>query len=146
MSRTLLAFLALMTLPLTAAAAEYVPAGSRTAVAVSAETRERVLDEMRGYVQGLAGITGALARGDAKAAADLAEPHGMAAMEQFPRANMMELPEAFRGLGRAVHMQFDRFAAEAQGGANTSELLAILSGALARCSGCHAAYRLETRE
>src|SRR5210317_1201649 len=86
-------------------------ADERTPVVVSDTTRMMVLEEMRGFVEALAGITGALARGDVAAVADLAQPHGMQAMQAFPRENMMEMPESFRMLGRAVHQDFDRLAA-----------------------------------
>ena len=66
-----------------------------------------VLEEMRGFVDALAGITGALARGESGAVAGIAQPHGVQAMQAFPRENMMEMPEAFRALGRAVHQDFD---------------------------------------
>ena len=120
-------------------------ADERTPVVVSDTTRMMVLEEMRGFVEALAGITGALARGDVAAVADLAQPHGMQAMQAFPRENMMEMPESFRALGRAVHQDFDRLALDARAGATVGEALTTVSQALAKCSGCHVAYRLEPR-
>ena len=126
-------------------AAQAAPADQRTPVQVSATTRQLVLEEMRGFVEALAGITGALARGEVAAVADLAQPHGMQAMQAFPRENMMEMPESFRALGRAVHQDFDALAAEARAGTDVGGALALVSQALAKCSGCHVAYRLESR-
>lgn len=126
-------------------AAQAAPADPRTPVPVSATTRQLVLEEMRGFVEALAGITGALARGEVAAVADLAQPHGMRAMQAFPRENMMEMPESFRALGRAVHMDFDALATKARAGSDVGGALAIVSQALAKCSGCHVAYRLETK-
>ncbi len=141
MHRSLLALLLMAAVTATSAATP----DSRAPVVVSDATRMMVLAEMRGYVEVLAGITGALARGDVAAVATLAEPHGLQAMQAFPRENMMELPEAFRGLGRAVHKDFDSLAAAARAGTDVGGALTILSQALAKCSGCHTSYRLETR-
>ena len=129
-----------------ASAPQAAPDDPRTPVPVSAETRQLVLQEMRGFVEALAGITGALARGEVAAVADLAQPHGMQAMQAFPRQNMREMPEPFRALGRAVHQDFDRLATDARAGVTVGEARATVSQALAKCSGCHVAYRLEVRE
>jgi cytochrome c556 len=118
----------------------------RTPVTVSDTTRQMVLDEMRGFVEALGVIAGALAREDMAAVAAAAEPHGMRAMKKFPKPNMMEMPESFRAIGRTVHQDFDRLAADARGGGDVRQALVTVSQALAKCSGCHTAYRLQVRD
>lgn len=121
----------------------YTTEGSdgRDVVLLTSAERDEVLAEMRGLLQATADITGALARGDNAAVAEIARPVGTAAMEGESLALLAKLPFAFKEAGLNAHTGFDLIATAAEAGATPQELTGMLSDHLMVCTGCHAAYR-----
>ncbi len=116
----------------------------RHSIALSAEERTAVLAEMRGFLESVHGIVGALASGKPATAADTAKLSGMGVMQGMPRTLMGKLPMEFRKLGMDTHQKFDALAMEAQGIGDAAVILKQLDAILANCNGCHAGYRFTT--
>ena len=60
----------------------------------------------------------------------------------MPKGMMMKMPPEFRMLGMDTHKRFDALALEAESIGDQQAVMKQLSGILANCSGCHAAWRL----
>lgn len=113
----------------------------RTALKLSEAERTAVLAEMRGFLESVQGVVGALAGGKPAAAAEPAKRSGMGATHAMPKSLMGKLPMEFRKLGMDTHQKFDALALEAQGIGDTGTMLKQLDAVLANCNGCHAGYR-----
>jgi hypothetical protein len=114
----------------------------RKAVVLTAQEHDLVLMEMRGMLQSVQGVVGALATDDMAAVAKAARASGMAAAADTTPALMAKLPLEFKQLGLSVHKGWDGLAQLAEHGATTDEVLNRLETQLSSCVGCHAGYRL----
>lgn len=114
----------------------------RQPIAISAAERDFVLAEMRAFLDNVQGIVAALAEGKPKDAATFARGSGMGATHGMPPGMMMKMPPEFRMLGMDTHKRFDALALEAESIGDQQAVMKQLSGILANCSGCHAAWRL----
>ncbi len=121
----------------------YTAKGSdgREIVLLTPAERDQVLAEMRGLLEAVADITGALGRNDTQAVVELTKPVGMAAMAVESPALIAKLPLDFKAAGLQVHQGFDALGAAAGGGATAAALTAMLSEQLMVCTGCHASYQ-----
>lgn len=113
----------------------------RAALKLSEDERTAVLAEMRGFLESVHGVVGALASNKPAMAAEAAKRSGMGVMHNMPRTLMGKLPMEFRKLGMDTHQKFDALALEAQGMGDATALLKQLDAILANCNGCHAGYR-----
>lgn len=148
--RTLMALVILLAAALSIAAYKFIVVGNtlksqdgRTAILLTAAERDLVLAEMRGFVEAVRDITGALAKDDFVAAAAAAKRVGMANANEVPPALIGKLPLEFKQLGFSVHTDFDQMALDAKNLGMTKFSLEQLSATLAKCAGCHAAYQLK---
>ena len=115
----------------------------RTAILLEPAERALVLAEMRGFVEAVRDITGALAKDDAPGAAAAAARVGMHSTHEVPATILGKLPLEFKTLGFSVHDAFDRLGMDAKDLRDTKHSLEQLSAILARCAGCHASYQLK---
>jgi hypothetical protein len=113
----------------------------RIAVIVTDAEKDIVLAEMRGMLQAVADITGALAREDHAAIAAAAKTVGSVAMQNDPPALLAKLPLHFKLSGMAMHESFDRIEAAARASQPVREITALLGHHLSLCTSCHASYR-----
>jgi hypothetical protein len=114
----------------------------REMVLLTAAERDAVLGEMRGMLEAVANITGALATGDTAAIAKIARPVGTAAMNGEPPTVLAKLPLDMKTAGLAAHQGFDAIADAATAGAAAQTLTGMLADQLTACTSCHALYRL----
>ncbi len=148
-----------------AAAARAVPA-ERELVNYPPEVKVHMLDNMRGHLQTLAQITGALSKGQYNEAAELADArlgmgsetaagcrpgdmHNMLPMQaessHLDHQMSLLMPEGMRKLGQAMHRSANEFATIARDAAksgNPAAPLAALGRIEENCAACHAHYRL----
>lgn len=136
-------FLILLGLTLAASAAPAAPPAMRSPVLVDTETRALVLAEMRGLLEGVAGITQALSREDLEAVARHARALGTGMTGDLPAASMQRLPPQFRRMGLAMHRAFDQLALDAEQLGDPSHSLGQLGAVLQGCVACHARFRLD---
>lgn len=133
----------LLVLALLATASHAEPPDPRRPIAVDPASRALVLAEMRAFLEGVAGITEALAREDMEATARHAKALGMAMTGDVPPASMQQLPLEFRQMGMATHRAFDELALDAAQLGDPRHSLGQLGATLNRCVACHAMFRLE---
>lgn len=117
----------------------------RTAVLLAPGERDFVLQEMRNLLQGVQEILDGINRGDSAQIVRAARGVGMASAADVNPALMTKLPLSFKQLGMSVHHDMDALAAAAEGGKSGPELQALLAPTLAKCVGCHAAWRLANK-
>lgn len=139
---------------------------ARTVLDFPPPLRDHMLANMRGHLQTLSEILGAVAAGDYPAAANLADarlgvaspaatgcrlPESGAGPAPLAQAGDMDammgrfMPEDMRKLGMAMHLAATGFAIEARKAAGTGDgraAGAALAQVTQRCVTCHSAYRL----
>ena len=117
---------------------------NRTVIVLTAGEREMVLSEMRKLLAGVQGAMDGISRGDMKQAASAARSVGLHAAEDVNPALFAKLPMSFKQLGVGTHRDMDEISKAAENGKPASELLSMLSGVLAKCVSCHAAFQFKT--
>jgi len=112
--------------------------------------RDHMLANMRDHLKALDDILAALARGDAEAAADLAESRlGMSSMDAHGAAHMAPMmPVLMQEVGVALHHAASRFAVTVREAETdppdkgARRIYGALREMTAACEGCHASFRL----
>jgi hypothetical protein len=130
---------------------KFVVAGStrpgddgRTVVVLAPGERALMLNEMRGFVAGLAQIADALSRDDMAAVATASRALGAERAHDVPAAMLGKLPLEFKQLAFRVHGGFDTIAHDAANGATPKQTLATVAGILQQCAACHERYQVGT--
>lgn len=135
--RTRLTVLAFSTLSVTAPAMGQ----EREPLLLNEAHRQIVLAEMRGMLEGVQGIIGALSKADMETVAKLSTELGMGGPKP-PMELRRRLPDEFRKIGFQVHTAFDELAANARAGEDTPRLLNRLQHALSGCTACHCKFQI----
>lgn len=117
-------------------------ADGRTAVRLESSERDLVLMEMRTMLESVRDIVRALADNDEAGLQKASRASGRDMQGMVPPGLLLKLPLAFKELGFSVHAAFDEITVAAQQKESPEMILAKLADQLARCSGCHGAYRL----
>ncbi len=115
----------------------------RTAIILEPGERDFVLAEMRAFLEGVKGITGALANENIAGAITQAKKIGMADTGSVPLTLISKLPLEFKTLGFATHKAFDTLAENAQKGGTSLTVLKELAGIMENCTTCHSEYRID---
>ena len=147
--RVYLALIAALLVVVAALLYKFVVAGStlpgddgRTAIALTPGERALMLREMRGFVAGIAQLTGALARNDMPAAATAASTMGAGRAHDVPASLVGKLPIGFKDLAFGVHRGFDTMAADAEKVRDRDRTLTQLADVLGQCAACHERYQI----
>ena len=117
---------------------------NRTAIVLGTGEREMVLSEMRKLLAGVHGVVEGINRNDMKQVASAAHAVGLSAAADVNPALIAKLRIPFKQLGMGTHRDMDDLSKAAESGRPAPELLNILSGALAKCVSCHAAFQFKT--
>ena len=122
---------------------------TRLAVRVPQIIRDRILIDMRGYLQGLQEIQMALSKQDYGRAADMAENHvGMSVLVLHRSHEVAKyVPKNFQELGIAMHRSASQLAVAIDNTAVSGDIkpvLASFSEVMGACVACHATYRLQS--
>lgn len=133
------------TAPASSSSAPTMPSDERAVVELDVAQRDFVLHEMRDFLVSIKNIVAAMAKGDMAQLANSAKASGIATTQHVPRELMRKMPVGWRELGMDTHQRFDDMALEAASLGDREQLLEKLSGILANCTACHAAYRLQAR-
>lgn len=115
----------------------------RSAIIMTIAERDLVLEEMRGFLEGVEAIIDGVAVGDMTAISESAHKVGMANVQGVPVSLMAKLPLEFKTLGMDTHNAFDELAMEAADMGDTKVVLQKLGSILGNCTSCHASYRIE---
>jgi len=117
----------------------------RQAIELSAQERDFVLAEMRGFLDSVQGILQGVVDADMKSVSAAALKSGMGNMQHAPRTLMTKMPTEFKMLGMDTHQKFGALADEASGIGDKQQVLKQLTVLLANCNACHQGYRLTTK-
>ncbi len=117
-------------------------ADQRQAIALDPAERAFVLAEMRGFLQSVEGVIGALASDRVADAQAPASKSGMGVMHSVPPGLPKKLPKEFMMMGRQTHQAFDALAQEAASIGDKTAVLKQLETILNTCNTCHSSYRL----
>jgi hypothetical protein len=112
--------------------------------------REHMLGNMRDHLRALDEMLGALARGDADKAGEIAEERlGMSSLGRHGAAHMGKfMPKAMSAIGTQMHRAASRFVktvadAELSPGKDAQrKVYGALQAIIENCNACHAAYRI----
>lgn len=115
----------------------------RIAILLTPGERDLVLAEMRAFLASTQTILSAAAQGELAPAVAAARQVGAQAQTGVPASLMGKLPIEFKTLGLATHRAFDQLALDAQDLGDPDQTLEALAEILAKCVGCHAAYRID---
>jgi hypothetical protein len=115
----------------------------RTAILLDAGERDRVLAEMRAFLEAVQQISAAVAAEDMPAIGEAATRVGAAAQQAVPATLVGKLPLEFKTLGFDTHQRFDQLALDAAELGDETVALKQLSEIMLNCVGCHGAYRID---
>lgn len=118
----------------------------RTAILLNAGERDFILEEMRGFLEAVQGITAAIGENDMEAVSEIATSVGMSTVEAVPPATFAKLPIDFKTDGMATHGLFDGVAMEAQDMGDPQTISVLMGELMLNCTGCHAGYRFDIEE
>lgn len=118
----------------------------RRAVVLTPDEKNMVLGEMRTILSAVNGTLKAVAKGDKTAAAEAARSAGMVMAVDGNPGLMAKLPLEFKGLGMSLHDDFDKLAADINGGLGDMQVIERLGTITDKCVTCHAAYRISEEE
>ena len=115
----------------------------RTAILLASGERNLVLEEMRGFLESVQGITQAVLDNDMKAAAKSAAAVGRVDLNDLPASLLRKLPVEVKKLGLDTHFKFYQLAGDIRNGLEKEKILPRLTGIMDNCVGCHAGYRID---
>ncbi len=159
MSRsTAYVFSALLAIALTACSQEAAPPASNTAdhnahkldqrkkLHLTGEQRHHVLTEMRQMLASTQGVIAGIADDDMAAVAAAAKLSGPKAKTTIDMQMRDVLPDEFRPMGKAIHMEFGQMAELASTGTSKEQITAKMANAMNLCVACHNTYQIELVE
>ncbi|MEG3617917.1 hypothetical protein V5T82_05570 [Magnetovibrio sp. PR-2] len=115
----------------------------RQVIELSKDQRDRVLTQMRGFLEAVQDIVLATSEGDMEAVKEAAIQYGMGHHGQPGQRGLgvgRMAPPEFRQMGRSTHLAFDELAQAAEFGPQM--VLEDLGVLMSNCTGCHATFRL----
>ena len=116
----------------------------RTAIVLTEDERNLVLEEMRIFLDTVRSITVSLSKDDMASIATSAKKVGMASSGEVPPSLTKKLPLQFKMLGAKVHKGFDQIALDATDMQDKQQALEQLGELMSNCVACHAIYKFET--
>ncbi len=117
----------------------------RSAIVLTQDERNLVLEEMRTFLETVRLITVALGRNDMEGIVEPARKVGMASSGEVPAGLREKLPGEFKTFAMSTHKAFDLIALDAQELEDQQHTLQQLGALMSNCVSCHAIYRLEAR-
>ncbi len=118
----------------------------RTAILLTPAERNRVLAEMRTFLEAVQTIVAATASGDMGTASAAARRVARVNLDDVPPGLLRKLPAEVKGLGLDTHRAFDDLARIIENGANREQIFAQLGDILRTCTTCHAGYRFDIEQ
>ncbi|PHR60888.1 MAG: hypothetical protein COA47_06690 [Robiginitomaculum sp.] len=151
-------FSALLAVALTGCSQEATPPASsatdhdahaldqREKLHLTEEQRHHVLIEMRQMLASTQGMIAGIADDDMTAIAVAAKLSGPKAKTTIDMQMRDVLPDGFRPMGKAIHVEFGQMAELASTGASKEQITAKLADAMNLCVACHNTYQIELVE
>lgn len=117
----------------------------RTAIKISADNKEFVLAEMRGFLESIQQINEGIANNDSQKIINAATKSGAERIGDAPQGLFKSLPLGFKSLGLDTHAKFDALAKAMQKNYNQQEAQKEVSQILSNCTACHRAYKFQVK-
>ncbi len=114
----------------------------RTAVILTKDERNFVLDEMRAFLVSVQAVSQAITEKDMNKVAELSHKAGMAAEANNPGSLMQKLPIGMKKLGFDTRKQFDAISEIATTSKDALAARKQLDTLMQNCIACHVTYRL----
>ncbi len=114
----------------------------RTAVILTKDERNFVLDEMRGFLVSVQAVSQAITENNMEKVAELSHAAGMAAEANTPGALMQKLPIGMKKLGFDTRKKFDVISDIAKTSKDAVAARKQLDALMQNCIACHVTYRL----
>lgn len=114
---------------------------TRESVQVTAEQRQFVMSEMRGFVEGMEEIYQGILENNPHRIAEAAEKSG--SHVKSPKALREALPKEFLQMGKKTHMLFDAIADSALSDYDRAVAEKQLGQLMNNCVACHSVYRFD---
>ncbi len=114
----------------------------RTAVILTKDERNLVLEEMRSFLVSVQAVSQAITEKDMGKVAELSHKAGMAAEANTPGALLQKLPIGMKKLGFDTRKKFDAISDLANKSSDTMAARKQLDTLMQNCIACHLTYRL----
>ena len=118
-------------------------ADDRQVIELTKDQRDRVLTQMRGFLEAIQDIVLAVAEEDMETVKETAKVYGMG-HHSHPGQRGLGVgriaPMEFRQMGRGTHVAFDELAQAAEFGPQM--VLEELGVLMSNCTGCHATFQI----
>ncbi len=114
----------------------------RIAVLLTEDERNLILDEMRGFLVSVQGVSQAITESNMEKVAELAHKAGMASEEGTPGSLLQKIPLSMKKLGFGTREKFDEIAKTARTSKDAVVARNQLDALMHNCIACHATYRL----
>ena len=133
--------LIIATLAIVFSGSAFAKEDSRTAILLTEDERNLVLEEMRTFLDTVRSITVSMSKEDMAKVAESARKVGMAASGEVPPELTAKLPLQFKMLAMKVHKGFDQIALDATDMGDKQQALEQLGALMGNCVACHAIYQ-----
>jgi hypothetical protein len=117
---------------------------SRTAVVMSPDNTDFVLDEMRDFLESVQQINEGILHKDARKIIDAGKRSGGSVIDHAPKGLIKTLPLSFKNLGFETHDIFDEIRESAENDFNPKKAQIQLNKLLYNCTACHRSFKIET--
>lgn len=110
---------------------------------LTADERDHVKNEMRGFLESVQAILDGISRDDMKAVSAAASQSGFAGQGGAPATLRAKLPMAFKQLGMGTHKAFDQLAMDAEAMEDGEQVIKQLGKLMENCVACHRSFRIK---
>ena len=115
---------------------------SRTAVLMSEDNRDFVLEEMRDFLESIQQINEGVLENKPEKIINAGTKSGGSVIEHAPKGLLKTLPSGFKALGFSTHDLFDEIAKNAKNNYNPKETQKQVNILLNNCVSCHKSYKI----
>lgn len=115
----------------------------RTAIKITAQNREFVLAEMRGFLESIRDINEGMSQNNSKKIIAAGEKAGSGIIEDAPKGLLKTLPIGFKTLGLDTHSKFDALAKMARENYKQEEAQKQVTQILNNCTACHRSFKFQ---
>lgn len=116
----------------------------RTAVIMSPENRNFVMNNMRHFVEGVQQINKGISENNASIVIAAGKKYGGSEIEDAPQGLVKSLPIDFKKLAMGTHSTFDAIKDSAEVNFNPRQTQKQLGVLLNKCIKCHTNFRIQT--
>ncbi len=114
----------------------------RSEIKMSAENREFVMSEMRGFLESVQKINDGIAKNDPELIAAVGGQSGTCKVNTVPKGLVRSLPFEFKQMGFETHQLFDEMSQMAREKYDRRQTQMKMNELLNNCVACHKTYKI----